>query len=104
VKETAVLLADEAEIFNTARQMTEAEARRLYLDRACGGNKCLLGRIEALLRVHDREPGFLETPAAPLYVSGVGTVREGPGAQIGAYKLMEQIGEGGFGVVFIAEQ
>jgi WD40 repeat protein/serine/threonine protein kinase len=104
VKETAVLLADEAEIFNTARQMTEAEARRLYLDRACGGNKCLLGRIEALLRVYDREPGFLETPAASLYVSGVGTVRESLGAQIGAYKLMEQIGEGGFGVVFIAEQ
>jgi WD40 repeat protein/serine/threonine protein kinase len=97
------LLAEEAEIFNTARQIAEAPARRLYLDRACGGDHRLRGRIEALLRVHDAEPGFLGTPAAP-FVSGVGAVREGPGAQIGPYKLVEHIGEGGFGVVFMAEQ
>ena len=104
------LIPDEAAIFNTARHMKGAEERRLYLDGACEGDERLRTRIESLLRVHDLQPSFLETPATevpPRIASSVPTDRigrEGPGTQIGAYKLVDQIGEGGFGLVFVAEQ
>jgi WD40 repeat protein/serine/threonine protein kinase len=104
------LVLDEATIFNAARQMRGPEERRLYLDTACGNDKRLLARVEALLRVYDQERAFLESPAVPRpartepgsRTDRIG--REGPGTQIGAYKLVEQIGEGGFGVVFKADQ
>jgi hypothetical protein len=90
---------DEADIFEVARQIHGPEARQAYLHQACANNSDLQERIEALLRVHDEEYTFLETPAWP-----AGSVSEVPGTQIGPYKLVEKIGEGGFGVVFLAEQ
>jgi WD40 repeat protein/serine/threonine protein kinase len=67
-------------------------------------------QIEALLRAHDHSESFLESPA-PEMAGSVGSPPtldqpplEKPGTQIGPYKLLQQIGEGGFGVVFMAEQ
>jgi WD40 repeat protein/serine/threonine protein kinase len=97
-------ILDEATIFNMARQIHEPKARRSYLDRVCGHDKRLLARIVALLRIHDNDPGFLESPAVPKPVGTEPVVNEGPGTHIGAYKLVAQMGEGGFGVVFLAEQ
>jgi serine/threonine protein kinase/WD40 repeat protein len=62
-------------------------------------------RVEALLRQHDQAGGFLERPAvAGLVTAHEAPVGEGPGMVVGPYKLLQQIGEGGFGVVFLAEQ
>src|ERR1051326_7432554 len=99
---------DESAIFNAARQIASAEARRQYLQEACGDDRTLHARVEALLRVHEEEQSFLEPSPHPAFSSPEsrlgGGVSERPGVQVGPYKLVEQIGEGGFGVVFMAEQ
>jgi serine/threonine-protein kinase len=94
---------DEAAIFNAARRIEAPELRRGYLEQACGEDIALKARVERLLQVHEQEPRFLETPVSPP-ASTAPLVSEGPGAQIGPYKLAEEIGKGGFGVVFLAEQ
>ncbi|MGH7136885.1 MAG: serine/threonine protein kinase, partial [Pirellulales bacterium] len=93
---------DEKEIFNRARRIEARDERSLYLKEACEDDDQLLTRVEALLRIDAQEPGFLVSPAVPPIAADVAT--EGPGTQIGPYKLIEQIGEGGFGVVFLAER
>jgi len=97
---------DEVEIFNTARGIETTESRRAYVRQACGDDLGLRARIEALLRVHDEDPGFLESPVEAGWppASSVASGGEGPGSRIGQYKLIEQIGEGGFGSVYLAEQ
>ena len=64
----------------------------------------MVRRVEKLLHVHDEEPEFLESPPiAPTIAHGRDPVVK-IGAQIGSYKLLQRIGEGGFGVVFMAQQ
>ena len=68
-------------------------------------NLALLERVEGLLRVYEDADSFLESPPAPPTVTVESTsLSEGPGTVIGPYKLREQIGEGGMGVVYMAEQ
>jgi eukaryotic-like serine/threonine-protein kinase len=94
-------LLSESAIFRAAAQLA-ADERPAYLDRACGKNLALRDEVESLLRAHDPEGSFLKAPAPAATVDR--PVTEGPGTVIGPYKLMEQIGEGGFGLVFVAEQ
>ena len=107
----------EREIFIAALQRDDPQERRAYLEGACGADAGLWDRVQALLGAFDRAGSFLQEPAANLdatdaFVSprGNGPERiesspsEGPGTVIGPYKLREQIGEGGMGVVYVAEQ
>src|SRR6516162_6951149 len=95
---------DEAAIFNAAREMDAGDARLRYIDDACGGDRELRGRIEALLLIDQVDREFLERPAQGVSTRADSEITERPGGQIGPYTLVEAIGEGGFGKVFVAEQ
>jgi tetratricopeptide (TPR) repeat protein/serine/threonine protein kinase len=80
--------------------------RAAFLEQACAGDEALRQRVELLLRVHDNPGSFLGQPPSPSDSTGpaTGAITEGPGSRIGPYKLLQQIGEGGMGTVFMAEQ
>ncbi len=101
-------LQHELELFGQALQLTDPAARAAFLDRACGANPSLRQRLEALLKAHLEAGTFLGAPP-----TGVRTLldppdterlTEQPGDRIGRYKLLQQIGEGGCGIVYMAEQ
>jgi serine/threonine protein kinase/tetratricopeptide (TPR) repeat protein len=91
-------------IFLAALEIEEPGARSSFLDRVCGDAE-LRRHVERLLALDAQASGFLESPAStPTLTVESESLPEGPGTVIGPYKLMEQIGEGGMGVVYVAEQ
>ena len=104
----------EVTVFGNARRLPAAE-RAAYLDEACRGDTGLRQRVEELLQAGEEAEGFLQEPApgahrpeGAISASTLGVSLAGPGEKagdrIGRYKLLQQIGEGGCGVVYMAEQ
>ena len=111
---------NEEAIFLGALDKATPEERAAFLDGMCAGDSQLRQRLEALLESHQHADGFLTNPPVDRDsfsrtpgnidepdASSMGlllTITEGPGTSIGRYKLLQEIGEGGFGVVYMAEQ
>jgi WD40 repeat protein/serine/threonine protein kinase len=108
-------------VFLKAVEVTDPAGRAAVLDHECAGQPELRGRVEVLLRAHDEPGSFLEHPAAAGAIGNGGTPEaitlaavprpadesdspEGPGTRIGPYKLLQRIGDGGMGTVWMAEQ
>ncbi len=107
----------EVAVFAAALELP-ADQCGAYLDQACAGDAALRRQVETLLRVHDDAGDFFDklssvaqpAPAEGAMAGSSGTNRipgipaEKAGDRIGRYKLLQQIGEGGCGVVYMAEQ
>src|SRR5712671_1204981 len=92
----------EVAVFSAARRLP-AGARAAYLEEACADNAGLRQRVEELLQASEEAPDFLQDPPPGATIPG-SSITEKVGDKIGRYKLLQQIGEGGCGVVYMAEQ
>jgi len=91
-------------IFEAALDLPRAQ-RAVFLEQACAGDAAVRRRVEALLRAHEAAGDFMETPASgPIPRAADLMLRDQSGEKIGPYKLRQAIGEGGCGVVYMAEQ
>ncbi len=96
---------DEEAIFNKAIEIKSLAERATFVKSACGEDAALLARVEALLKVHFEDASFLKSPPAGINSTlDTPPPTEVPGMKIDRYKLLQLIGEGGFGVVYMAEQ
>ena len=98
------MVLDEKAVFVAALDFPDAKEREAYLQKACAGHPELLGRLRELLSAHEQSQGPLDHRPGALGVTVDEAARERPGTVIGPYKLLQQIGEGGMGTVYMAEQ
>lgn len=108
-RQTGFPMTDERQLFFTLLDLTDDKLRRARLDDIARTDPAMRDRLLELLRAHGEAGGFMAGSAAtnePMakQVGSVVPQAEGPGTVIGRYKLLQKIGEGGFGAVYMAEQ
>jgi serine/threonine protein kinase len=91
-------------IFEQALEQPDWSDRTRFLKEACGSDAALRERVEALLKADEEAGGFLSHPSEERAQKNQGGLTEKPGDHINRYRLLQQIGEGGCGVVYMAEQ
>ncbi len=99
-------MPDLSQILSDVLDRPESD-RSAFLDGACGNNASLRAEVEALIKAHEKADSFLAKPlvTGPAVDATMGAaLSEGPGTVVDRYKLLQLIGEGGFGAVYMAEQ
>ena len=91
-------------VFDHAHEIAARDARNAYLDQACADVPELREKVVGLLRAYGEAGSSLDALPQVFRPTTGYTLTEGPGSRIGPYKLLQQIGEGGMGVVYMAEQ
>lgn len=93
------------EIFQNAIEIDDPTKRAEYLENSCEGDIKLRAEVETLLNAHEQAGDYLEAPdvGANVTIDGPAHI-EGPGTKIGRYELLSLIGEGGMGLVYLAQQ
>ncbi len=100
----ATAMTDIQELYGAALDLQSAEEIARFLDTACRGDAKLRAQVEALLDSHRRAGNFLGGTSSNELATIDRPKSENVGTLIGPYKLLEQIGEGGMGLVYMAEQ
>ena len=96
---------NDRDLFIAALNLENPAERQAYLQEACGDDWAARQRVEALFKVYENAGSFLESPpASPTSVMPPSSPAELSGTVIGPYKLLQPIGEGGMGTVYMAEQ
>src|SRR6516164_7281305 len=90
-------------LFCSATDIESSDERRALVEQACGDDVDLRHEVERLLHAHFHGRSILDTPVQPVATVDE-PLREAAGTVIGPYKLLELIGEGGMGAVWMAEQ
>ncbi|MBL8819830.1 MAG: protein kinase [Planctomyces sp.] len=92
------------DVFCTAIEIASATERQAWLEQVCGNDTEFRRRVDRLLQAHDRGGSIVDAPAHAVATTFMQPAADCIGTQIGPYKLLQKIGEGGMGIVYMAEQ